>query len=58
MGVFLQAVLIGFLGAALCLSLDKCEPDKKMAHMLKSLVVIWGGAAILHKAHLFGHGFF
>jgi len=58
MGAFVQALLIGLLGAALFLSVEKYEPDSSIAYMLKFLLVLWGSAAILHKTHLLGYGFF
>jgi hypothetical protein len=54
----IQAMLIGFLGSALYVAIDKLEPDRPLAFMLKSLVVMWGAAAIIHCSGLFGYGFF
>src|SRR5262245_30918580 len=36
-----QGLLIGFFGSALYLAVDKYEPDRTLAFMLKLLVVIW-----------------
>ena len=48
-GDFIDAVIIGFVGAALFLFVDKYERDGSMANLLKLLVLVVGGVAILHK---------
>jgi len=53
-----QGLLIGFFGSALYLAVDKYEPDRTLAFILKLLVVMWGTAAVLHCTGLFGYGFF
>jgi hypothetical protein len=53
-----QGLLIGFFGSALYFAVDKYEPDRAVAFMLKLLVVMWGAAAVLHCTGLFGSGFF
>ena len=45
----IDALIIGFIGAALFLFVDKYERDGSMANLLKLLVLVVGGAAILHK---------
>ena len=39
-------------------AVDKYEPDRAVAFMLKLLVVMWGAAAVFHPAGFFGSGFF
>jgi hypothetical protein len=53
-----QGLLIDFFGSALYLAVDKYEPDRTQAFILKLLVVMWGSAAVLHCPGLFGYGFF
>jgi len=53
-----HGLLIGFFSAALYFVVDKYEPDKTWAYVLKFLVVLWGAAAVLHCTGLFGGGFF
>jgi len=53
-----QGMLIGFFGSALYFAVDKYEPDRTVAFMLKFLVVLWAAAAVLHCTGLFGYGFF
>jgi hypothetical protein len=50
--------LIGFFGTALYVAIDTYEPDRTVAFVLKCLVVMWGGAAVIHCTGLFGVGFF
>jgi hypothetical protein len=45
-------------GSALYFAVDKYEPDRTAAFMLKFLVVLWAVAAVLHCTCLFGYGFF
>ena len=52
-----QGLLVGFFGSALYFAVDKYEPDRTVAFMLKLLVVMWG-AAMLHCTGLFGYRFF
>ena len=54
----IQGLLIGFLGSGLYFAVDKYEPDRTVAFVLKFLVVMWGGAAVIHCTGLFGAGFF
>ena len=54
----IQGLLIGFFGSALYYAVDKHEPDRAMAFMLKLLVVMWGAAAVVHYTGFFGDGFF
>jgi hypothetical protein len=42
----------------LYVAVDKYEPDRTFAFVLKCLVVMWGGAAVIHCTGLFGAGFF
>jgi len=53
-----QGMLIGFFGSALYFAVDKYEPDRTVAFMLKFLVVLSAAAAVLHCTGLFGYGFF
>jgi hypothetical protein len=46
---FIDALIIGFIGAVLFLFVDKYEPDGAMARLLKFLVLFVAGVAILHK---------
>jgi hypothetical protein len=45
MALIIQGLLIGFFGSALYVAVDRYEPDRALAFMLKSLVVMWGAAA-------------
>jgi hypothetical protein len=45
----IYSVIIGFVGAALFLFVDKYERDGTMANLMKLLVLVVGGLAILHK---------
>jgi hypothetical protein len=47
--VFIEAFGIGFTGAILFLAVDKFERNSLLANLLKVLVLIVGGMAILHK---------
>jgi hypothetical protein len=58
MALIIQGLLIGFFGSALYIAVDKYEPDRALAFMLKSLVVMWGAAAVIHYTGVFGDGFF
>ena len=58
MAPLIQGLLIGFLGSGLYFAVDKYEPDRTVAFVLKFLVVMWGGAAVIHCTGLFGAGFF
>jgi len=51
-------MLIEFFGSALYFAVDKYEPDRTVAFMLKFLVALWAAAAVLHCTGLFGYGFF
>jgi hypothetical protein len=53
-----QGLLIGFFGSALYYAVDRYEPDKTMAFMLKFLVMMWRAVAIFRCIGFFGHGFF
>ena len=53
-----QGLLIGFFGSGLYFAVDRYEPDRALAFMLKLLVVMWCAAAVLHCTGLFGYGFF
>jgi hypothetical protein len=46
---FIYSVIIGFVVAALFLFVDKYERDGTMANLLKFLVLVIGGVAVLHK---------
>ena len=41
--------VVGFAGAVLFVLVDRYEPDGRMAHLLKFLVLFVAGVAILHK---------
>ena len=45
----IDALIIGFIGAALFLFVDKYEREGPVARLLKFLVLFVGGVAILHK---------
>jgi hypothetical protein len=49
-GLFIEVVVIGFVGAILFLVVDKFERSP-MANLLKFLILVVGGVAILHKLH-------
>jgi hypothetical protein len=51
-------ILFGFVGAALFLFVDKYERDGTVANLLKFLVLVVGGIAILHKLKPFGLALF
>jgi hypothetical protein len=53
-----QGLRIGFFGSGLYFAVDRYEPDRTVAFMLKFLVVLWAAAAVLHCTGLFGYGFF
>jgi hypothetical protein len=55
---FIHSVIIGFVGAALFLFVDKYEHDGTVANLLKFLVLVVGGIAILHKLKPFGLALF
>jgi len=42
-------LIIGFIGAALFVFVDKNEREGPVARLLKFLVLVAGGVAILHK---------
>ena len=46
---FVDALIIGFVGAVLFLLVDKYERDGPMARLLKFLLLFVAGVAILHK---------
>jgi hypothetical protein len=46
---FIDALIIGFIGAVLFLFVDKYEHDGSMANLLKFSLLVIGGVAILHK---------
>jgi hypothetical protein len=51
----IDALIIGFIGAALFLFVDKYEREGPIARLLKFLVLFVAGVAILHKLQpLFG----
>jgi hypothetical protein len=59
MQAVLEALLIGFLGAVLFLFVDRYEPNTSIAYVLKFLVLLWGGAVVLHRMQpLFGIDWF
>jgi hypothetical protein len=58
MAALIQGLLIGFFGSGLYFAVDKYEPDPTVAFVLKCLVVMWGGAAVIDCTGLFGAGFF
>jgi hypothetical protein len=45
----IEALGIGFVGAVLFVAVDRFERNGQMANFLKFLVLVVGGAAILHK---------
>jgi hypothetical protein len=46
---FIYSLIVGFVGAALFLFVDKYERDGRMANLMKFLVLTVGGVAIIHK---------
>lgn len=59
MQAVLEALLIGFLGAVLFLFVDRYEPNTSIVYVLKFLVLLWGGASVLHRVQpLFGIALF
>jgi hypothetical protein len=58
MDPLILGLLIGFFGIALYVAIDTYEPNRTVAFVLKCLVVMWGGAAVIHCTGLFGAGFF
>ena len=54
----IQGLLIGFFGIALYVAIDTYELNRTVAFVLKCLVVMWDGAAVIHCTGLFGAGFF
>jgi hypothetical protein len=55
---FIYSFIIGVVGAALFLFVDKYEHDGMVANLLKFLVLVVGGVAILHKLKPFGLALF
>jgi hypothetical protein len=55
---FIYSLIVGFVGAALFLFVDKYERDSMVANLLKFLVLVVGGVAILHKLKPFGLALF
>ena len=52
---WLYSFIIGFVGAILFLLVDKYVPEASMARLLKFLILVVAGVAILHKLQpLFG----
>jgi hypothetical protein len=47
--IFVETLAIGFVGAILFVGVDRFERNGQMANFLKFLVLVTGGAAILHK---------
>jgi hypothetical protein len=47
--IFIEAIVIGFLGTILFVAVDKFEPKNSVANFLKLLVLVVGAVAILHK---------
>jgi hypothetical protein len=47
--VFIEAFAIGFVGAILFLAVDMFERNSLLANLLRVLVLVVGGMAILHK---------
>ena len=55
----IDALIIGFIGAALFLLVDKYERDGPVARLLKFLVLFVAGVAIVHKLQpMFGFALF
>jgi hypothetical protein len=52
------SLIIGFVGAILFLLVDKYEPDGPIARLLKFLILLVAGVAILHKLHPYGLALF
>jgi hypothetical protein len=47
--IFIETLVIGFVGAILFVAIDRLERNGSVANFLKLLILIVGGAAILHK---------
>jgi hypothetical protein len=47
--IFIEALVIGFVGAILFVAVDAFERNSTAANLLKFLVLVIGGIAILHK---------
>jgi hypothetical protein len=47
--VFIEAFAVGFVGAILFLAVEMFERNSLLANLLKALLLIVGGMAILHK---------
>jgi hypothetical protein len=47
--IFFETLVIGFVGAILFVAIDRLERNGSVANFLKFLVLVVGGAAILHK---------
>jgi hypothetical protein len=47
--IFIETLVIGFVGAILFVAIDRLERNGSVANLLKLLILIVGGAAILHK---------
>ena len=54
----LYLFIIGFVGAILCLLVDKYEPEGPLARLLKFLILFVAGVAILHKLQPYGLALF
>jgi len=47
--VFIEALAIGFVGAILFVAVDALERNGSVANLLKFLLLVIGGIAVLHK---------
>jgi hypothetical protein len=45
----LHGLLIGFLGMGMYAFVDRLEPNRKLAQLLKALVVLTAALALFHK---------
>jgi hypothetical protein len=47
--IFIETLAIGIVGAILFVRVDRFERNGSVANFLKLLILVVGGAAILHK---------
>jgi hypothetical protein len=47
--IFIEPLVIGFVGAVLFVAVDAFERNGAVANLLKFLILLVGGIAVLHK---------
>ena len=57
-GIWVYSFTISFIGAILFLLVDKYEPESPLAQLLKFLVLLVAGVAVLHRLQPYGLALF